>query len=87
MGKFALPGVRHLLAAGRELVAPSIFGAVKSAARRELPLGLGRKNSYVVLGVEVDVDYRDADAEPVILVLGGPSVLSLAAEMNWTASA
>jgi hypothetical protein len=65
----------------------ALFGAVKSAARRELPLGLGRKNSYVVLGVEVDVDYRDADAEPVILVLGGPSVLSLAAEMNWTASA
>src|SRR3984957_11271034 len=37
-GKFAFPGVRHPDPAGRKIVAPSIFGSLQSAARRELPL-------------------------------------------------
>ena len=41
--KLALPGVRHVLAARRELVAPREFRAVEPAARGELPLGFGRQ--------------------------------------------
>ena len=41
--KFALPGVRHVLAAGRELIAPGKLGAVEPAARDEFPFGLGRQ--------------------------------------------
>ena len=41
--KFALPGVGHVLAAGRELVAPGVVGAVEPAARREFPFGFGRQ--------------------------------------------
>src|SRR5262252_10408472 len=36
----SLPSVCHLVSAGRELIAPGEFGAVKPAARGELPLGL-----------------------------------------------
>ena len=42
-GKFALPGIGQMLAAGRELVAPGIFRAVEAAARGEFPFGLGRQ--------------------------------------------
>ena len=41
--KFTLPGVRHMLAAGRKLIAPGKFRAVKPAARGEFPFGLGRQ--------------------------------------------
>ena len=41
--KLALPGVGHVLATGREFVAPGEFGAVEAAARGELPFGLGRQ--------------------------------------------
>src|SRR5258705_1264612 len=37
--KFALPGIGLVLAAGREFIAPGIFGAVKPAARAEFPFG------------------------------------------------
>ena len=41
--KLALPGIGHVLAAGRELVAPGIFGAVEPATRGEFPFRLGRQ--------------------------------------------
>ena len=41
--KLALPGVGHVLAAGRELIAPGELRAVEPAARGEFPLGLGRQ--------------------------------------------
>ena len=43
MREFALPGVGHVLAAGRELVAPGELRAVEPAARGELPFGFGRQ--------------------------------------------
>src|SRR5690349_9078162 len=39
----ALPGVRHLPPAGRELIAPGKRSAVEPAARGELPFRLGRQ--------------------------------------------
>ena len=41
--KRPLPGVGHLFSARREFLAPGVFGAIEAAARRELPLGLGRQ--------------------------------------------
>ena len=41
--KFALPGVGHVSAARRELVAPGELGAVEAAARGEFPFGFGRQ--------------------------------------------
>jgi hypothetical protein len=41
--EIALPGVRHELAAQRELVAPGELGAIEPAARGELPFGFGRQ--------------------------------------------
>ena len=41
--KFALPGVGHVLAAGREFIAPGELGAVEAAARGKLPFGFGRQ--------------------------------------------
>ena len=40
-----------MLATGLELVAPGKLGAVEPAARRELPLGLGRQLLAGPLGV------------------------------------
>ena len=62
-GKLALPGVRHQLAVGLELVAPGVFGALETTARGELPFGFGRKllagPRRVRFGVfEGDVDDR-----------------------------
>ena len=39
--KFTLPGIGHMLAVGRELVAPAILGAVEAAACGEFPFGFG----------------------------------------------
>src|SRR5215831_587465 len=41
--KCSLPSVRHVAAAGRELVAPSEFRAIETAARGKLPLRLSRQ--------------------------------------------
>src|SRR5262245_42958904 len=41
--KSALPGIGHVLAAGGEFVTPGELGAVDTAARRQLPFGLGRQ--------------------------------------------
>src|SRR5262245_8353969 len=41
--ELALPGVGHVPAAGRELVAPGELGAIGAAARGQLPLGLRRQ--------------------------------------------
>ena len=55
--KRALPGVGHLLAARRELVTPSVFRAIKPAARGKLPLSLSRqflaRPARVSLGVAI----------------------------------
>ena len=40
--KIALPGVRHMVASGRQLIPPREFGVVKAAARREFPFGFSR---------------------------------------------
>src|SRR5206468_5659396 len=39
--KLALPGIGLVLAAGREFVAPGIFGAIEPASRGEFPFGFG----------------------------------------------
>ena len=41
--KVALPGVSHVLAAGREFVAPGELGTVETATRGEFPFGFGRQ--------------------------------------------
>src|SRR6476660_465652 len=43
MRKVALPGVGHVLAAGREFVPPGELGTVKAATRGEFPFGFGRQ--------------------------------------------
>src|ERR1700740_858745 len=49
--KIALPGIGHVLATRRELVAPGELGAVEAAARGEFPFGLGRQFLAGPLGV------------------------------------
>ena len=44
-------------------------------------------DNNVVLGVEVDVDYRDGDSSAPITVLGSFTGINLDAEVNWTGSA
>ena len=41
----------------------------------------------MVLGVEIDADYRDADDDALITVLGAPIGLGVNSEINWTGSA
>src|SRR5215211_5453319 len=41
--KLALPGVGHVPAVRRQLVAPCVVGAVEAAARRKLPFGFARE--------------------------------------------
>ena len=57
-GEFALPGVGHHPAAGRELVPPYESGALEPTARRELPLGLGRQRLAGPGGVGLHVLVR-----------------------------
>src|SRR6266568_1718877 len=40
--KFALPGIRHVLTARCQLIAPGELSAIEAAACGEFPLGLGR---------------------------------------------
>ena len=69
MRELALPGVRHLPAAGHELVAPGEFRVLEPAARRELPLGLGRKRligpARIRLGVAVGDVHDGVVVEPL----------------------
>ena len=41
--ELSLPGVGHVTAVRRQLVAPCELGAVEAAARRKLPFGFGRE--------------------------------------------
>ena len=43
MREFALPGVGHVPAGGRELRAPGVFGVGQASACRKLPFRFGRK--------------------------------------------
>ena len=74
--ELALPGVRHPAPAGRLLVAPGEALAVQPAARRALPLGLGRQRlarpGRVGRGVLVG-DLRDRMAAARVGVRPGPS--------------
>src|SRR3954467_4866224 len=49
--KLALPGVGHVPAVRRQLVAPRIVGALEPAARRKLPFGFARELLAGPLGV------------------------------------
>ena len=72
--EFALPGIGHVTAVGREFVAPGKFGAVKPAARRKFPFRFGRQ----VLAGPLRVGERVAEGhmhdrmivEPVDVALG-----------------
>jgi outer membrane immunogenic protein len=45
-------------------------------------------DNNIVLGVEIDVDYRDADDDAALFIAGGPvPPLSIGSEINWTGSA
>ena len=44
-------------------------------------------DSNIVLGVELDVDYRDGEDDAALTVSGTPTGVSIATEMNWAASA
>src|SRR5262245_248126 len=55
----ALPGVGHVPAARRELVAPGIFGTVEPAARRELPFRFARQRLAGPIGVSLGIAIGD----------------------------
>ena len=65
--EIALPGVGHVLAAGRELVAPGELGAVEPAARGELPFGFGRQVLAGPCGVGQRVGVSDVHDGMIIL--------------------
>jgi outer membrane immunogenic protein len=44
-------------------------------------------SNNLVLGVEIDADYRDADDSAAITFLGAPIGLGINSEINWTGSA
>src|SRR5262249_44227973 len=50
-GELPLPGIRHVPAAGGELLAPGIFRAVQAAAGSVLPLGLGGQDLASPAGI------------------------------------
>src|SRR4029079_16192169 len=56
--EFALPGVRHVPAAGRELIAPRKLRAVEPAARGVFPLGFGRQCLTGPCGVGLRIGKR-----------------------------
>ena len=56
--KFTLPGVRHMLSARHELIAPGKLGTVEPAARGEFPFGLGRQVLAGPFGVSQRVGER-----------------------------
>jgi hypothetical protein len=66
VGEIALPGIGHVLATGRELVAPGEIGAVEAAARRKFPLGLGRQILVRPFGVGQRVRISDVDDRMVV---------------------
>ena len=77
----ALPGVGHVLAARRELVAPGELGAVQPAARGELPFGLGRQLLAGPCGVGLGIAVGDLHhrmivepADVAALAVGPPPV-------------
>src|SRR6185503_13295133 len=59
--EFALPGVGHMPAARRELVAPGELRAVEAAARGVLPFGLRRQRLAGPRGVGLCVAVGDMD--------------------------
>ncbi len=59
--ELALPGVGHVPAARRELVAPGELHVDKPAARRELPLGFGRDFLAGPSGVGLGASRRPED--------------------------
>ena len=65
--EIALPGVGHVLAAGRELVAPGELGAVEAAARGEFPFGFGRQILAGPCGVGQRVGVSDVHDGMIIL--------------------
>ena len=67
--KFALPGIGHVLAVGRELVAPGKLGAVEPAARGELPFGLGRNVFAGPLGVGQRVGERHVHDRMIVEII------------------
>ena len=81
--KFTLPGVGHMLAAGRELVAPGKLGAVKTAARSELPFRLGRQILAGPFGVSQRVRERDVHdrmiVEPIDVAVRSVGMLPICA--------
>ena len=64
--KLALPGVGHVRAAGRELVAPGIVDAVEPAARGEFPFRFGRQLLAGPCGVGERVGERDMHDRMVV---------------------
>jgi len=89
-----MPGVRHILAAGRQLIAPGKHGAVEPAARREFPFGLRRQVLAGPSGVgqcvregdvhdrmivePVDVAFRAIGVAPVRALEEGPPLAPVA---------
>src|SRR5690242_2954356 len=73
-GEIALPCVRHVLAAGRKRIAPGIFLAVETAARREFPLGFRRQILVRPLRVSERIAVRHMNdgviVEPLDVALG-----------------
>ena len=64
--KVALPCIRHLLAAGRELVTPGELSAVEAAARGKLPFGFGRQILAGPFGVGFGVAIGDVDNRMIV---------------------
>src|SRR5215472_7580435 len=76
--EFALPGVCHLAVFRRQFIAPDKLGAVQSAARRKLPLGLGRQRltrpvrvSRCVLECDLDDGMVEAGRDRAALAFPG----------------
>ena len=64
--KTALPGVGHVLAAGRELVTPRKLGAVKTATRGELPFRFRRQLLSDPPGIGFGIAVRDVNHGVII---------------------
>ena len=62
----ALPGVGHVLAGGREFLAPGELCAVEAAARGKFPLGLGRQLLAGPFGIGLGVLVGDLHHRMVV---------------------
>src|SRR6266478_4340798 len=65
-GEITLPGVSHVLAAGKLLIPPGEFRAVQSAARGEFPFGLSRQFLPDPLRIGERISVSDVDDRVVV---------------------